>query len=143
MFSVSTFPSWIAIGLYPAASLMGFTTGTAISILLLVFTLRAAKLPGTSTANVLFATCCLIWNLSGLAHSITLTCGAPQQGRAVLIILGCQYSAAAAWPVTVLGLWSPLAAVKWKQTCFRSLQALAVVMLHTHLRSALAQLDDR
>ena len=90
MFSVSMFPSAITTGLYPAASLIGFATGTAISILLLVFTLRAAKLPGASAANILFATCCLIWNLSGLAHSVALTCGAPQQERATLIILCCQ-----------------------------------------------------
>lgn len=127
MFSVSMFPSAMTINIYPAASLIGFATGTAISILLLVFTLRAARLPGSSVASILFATCCLMWNLSGLAHSISLTHGAPQQERAALIILGCQYTAAAAWPLTVLFLWSPLAIVRWRQLCFRSLQALAAI----------------
>ena len=104
MFSVSMFPSAIAMNLYLAGSLIGFATGTAISILLLVLTLRAAKLPGASAASFLFVTCCLIWNLGGLAHSVALTCGAPEQGRAALIILACQYTAAAAWPITVLSL---------------------------------------
>src|SRR5271157_5767236 len=96
----------IMISLYLAASLIGFSTGAVISVLLLVLTAQATKLPGASAANILFATCCLIWNLSGLAHSLALTCGAAEQGRAALIILACQYTAAAAWPITVLSLWS-------------------------------------
>jgi two-component system LytT family sensor kinase len=121
------FPGAIAINLYLAASLIGFATGTAISILLLVLTARAAKLPGASAANILFVTCCLIWNLGGLAHSVALTCGAPEQGRAALIILACQYTAAAAWPITVLSLWSPLATLRWQRIGCRSLQTLAVI----------------
>jgi two-component system LytT family sensor kinase len=127
MFSVSMFPGAIAMSLYLAASLIGFATGTAISILLLVLTVRAAKLPGASAANNLFVTCCLIWNLGGLAHSVALTCGAPEQGRAAHIILACQYTAAAAWPLTVLSLWSPLATLRWQRIGCRSLQALAVI----------------
>jgi two-component system LytT family sensor kinase len=127
MFSVSMFPSAITINLYLAASLIGFSTGTAISILLLVLTVRAAKLPGASAANILFVTCSLVWNLGGLAHSVALTCGAPEQGRAALIILACQYTAVAAWPITVLSLWSPLATLHWQRIGCRSLQALAVI----------------
>src|ERR1700689_1341842 len=127
MFSVSIFPRAITIGLYLAGSLIGFATGTAISILLLVLTVRAAKLPGASAANILFVTCCLIWNLGGLAHSGALTCGAPEQGRAALIIWACPYTAAAAWPITVLSLWSSLATLHWQRIGCRSLQALAVI----------------
>ncbi len=127
MFSVSMFPSAMTIGLYLAASLIGFATGTAISILLLVLTVRAAKLPGASAASFLFVTCCLIWNLGGLAHSVALAWGAPEQGRAALIILACQYTAAAAWPITVLSLWSPLATLHWQKIGCRSLQALASI----------------
>jgi two-component system LytT family sensor kinase len=127
MLSVSTFPGAIAISLYLAASLIGFATGTAISILLLVLTLRAAKLPGASAANFLFVTCCLIWNLGGLAHSVALTCGAPEQGRTALIILACQYTAVAAWPITVLSLWSPLATLRWQRIGCRSLETLAMI----------------
>lgn len=127
MFSVSMFPGANGISLYLAASLIGFATGTAISILLLVLTVRAAKLPAASATNILFVTCCLIWNLGGLAHSVVLTCGAPEQGRAALMILACQYTAAAAWPITVLSLWSPLATLRWQRIGCRSLQALAVI----------------
>lgn len=127
MFSVSMFSGAMTISFYLAASLIGFATGTAISILLLVLTARAARLPGASAANFLFATCCLIWNLGGLAHSVALTYGAPEQGRAALIILACQYTAAAAWPITVLSLWSPLATLRWQRIGCRSLQALAVI----------------
>src|SRR5262250_75737 len=122
MFSGSTM-----ISLYLAASLIGFSTGTAISILLLILTVRVAKLSGASAANILFVTCCLLWNLGGLAHSVALTCGAPEQGRAALIILACQYTAAAAWPITALSLWSPLATLRWQRIGCRSLQALAVI----------------
>ena len=121
------FSGSITISLYLAASLIGFATGTAISILLLVLTVRAAKLQGASGAGFLFVTCCLIWNLGGLAHSVALTCGAPEQGRAALIILACQYTAAAAWPITVISLWSPLATLRWQRIGCRSLQALAVI----------------
>jgi two-component system LytT family sensor kinase len=121
------FPSTITGSLYLAGSLIGFATGTAVSILLLVLTVRAAKLPGASTANILFVTCSLIWNLGGLAHSVALTCGLPEQGRAALIIFACQYTAVAAWPITVLGMWSPLATLHWQRIACRSLQTLAVI----------------
>ena len=54
------FSGSITISLYLAGSFIGFATGTAISILLLVLTVRAAKLPGASAASFLFVTCCLI-----------------------------------------------------------------------------------
>jgi two-component system, LytTR family, sensor kinase len=127
MFCVSISQSAIRINLYVSASLIGFATGTTISILLLVLTLRAAKLPGSSAANILFATCCLIWNLSGLAHSVALTGGVPEQGRVALIIMACQYTAAAAWPITVLSLWTRLVTLRWQRTGLRSLQTLAAI----------------
>ena len=112
---------------YLAASLIGFATGTAISVLLLVLTVRAAKLPGTSVANTLFVTCCLVWNLGGLAHSVALTLGALEHGTAVLIIPACQFTAAAAWPITVFRLWSPLATQRWQKIGCRSLEVLAML----------------
>jgi len=115
------------INLYLAASLIGFSTGLAISVLLLVLTARAARLPGARAASILFVTCCLTWNLGGLAHSVALTCGAPEQGRAALILLACQYTAAAGWPITVLSLWSPLATLRWQKIGSRLLQALSVI----------------
>ncbi|MGA7315816.1 MAG: histidine kinase [Silvibacterium sp.] len=115
------------ISLYLTASLIGFFTGTAISVLLLVLTARAAKLSGASTPNILFVTCCLVWNLGGLVHSVALTWGASEETRAALIILACQYTAAAAWPITVLSLWAPLATLRWQKISCRLLQALATI----------------
>src|SRR5271165_4165294 len=80
MFTVSMFPSAMTMSIYPAASVIGFATGTAISILLLILTVRAAKLPGDIAANILFVTCCLVWNLGGLGQSMALICGAAEQG---------------------------------------------------------------
>lgn len=45
----------ISTDLYIAGDLMVFTMGFAISVLLLVLTLRARKLPGTPPANLLLA----------------------------------------------------------------------------------------
>jgi two-component system LytT family sensor kinase len=115
------------ITLYLAASLIGFATGTAISILLLILTVRTAKLRGETAAAFLFVTCCLIWNLSGLTHSIALTWGAPEQGRTALISLACQFTAAATWPLTVISLWKPLAASRWQRIRCMLLQVLAAV----------------
>src|SRR5260370_2712181 len=127
MFSVSMFRSGITINLYLAGSLIGFATGTAISILLLVLTVRAAKLPGASAANILFVTCSLIWNLGGLAHSVALTCGAPEQGRAALIIGACHDTAAPSWPITVLSLSSRVAPDRWQKITCRLRRALRVI----------------
>ncbi len=110
MFSVSMFPSANTINLYLAASLIGFATGTAISILLLALTVRAAKLPGAS-AQLQYPVRDLLPNMESersRASRRHLTCGVPEQGRTALIILACQYTAAAAWPITVLSLWTPL-----------------------------------
>jgi two-component system LytT family sensor kinase len=120
-------PGPITMGPYLAASLIGFAAGTAISVLLLVLTVRAAKLPGTRIANALFAACSLVWNLAGLAHAIAITLGAPEQGRAALLILGCQFTGAAAWPVTVIALWSPLVSHRWQRIGCRLLQTLAAL----------------
>lgn len=112
---------------YLAASLIGFAAGTAISVLLLVLTARAANLPGTPIANVLFAVCSLVWNLGGFAHEIAIAYGLPEQGRAILILLAFQFSAAAAWPIAVFALWSPLVAQRWQRIGFRLLQTLAAL----------------
>ena len=98
--------------LYLTASLIGFSAGTAISVLLLILTVRAVKPLGGSEANILFVTRCLFWNVGGFGYSVALTLGALEQGRPALVFLACQYTAAAAWPVTVLSLWSSLNPVR-------------------------------
>ena len=115
------------VAAYLAASLIGFSAGAAISVLLLVLTMRAAKLPGAGVANILFSVCSLTWNLGGLAHAIAVTSGVDEGGRAALIILAIQFSAAAAWPITVCGLWSPLVTQPWQRVWFRVLGAVSVL----------------
>lgn len=112
---------------YLAASLIGFLAGTAISFLLLVLTLRARRLPGTRMANLLFTVCCLTWNLAGFAHAIVTTLGIPDPGRSVRTFLAFQFSAAAAWPIPVLALWSPLASHPRQKNALRLLRSLAVL----------------
>jgi len=114
-------------GVYLTASLIGFSAGTTISLLLLVLTMQAARLPGRRAANLLFPVCSLVWNLGGLAHAAAITSGAPEQGRLALTCMAFQFSAAAAWPITVFALWSPLATQPWQRIGFRVLQALATL----------------
>jgi len=71
----------ILFGPYLAASLIGFAAGTVISALLLALTSRASKLPGTPAANILFAVCSLLWNLTGFAHTTAITLGVPESAR--------------------------------------------------------------
>ena len=114
-------------GAYLTASLIGFSAGTAISSLLLVLTVRSARLPGTRAASILFAVCSLVWNLGGLAYIVAITSGAPEHGRVAQTFMAVQFSAAAAWPITVFALWSPLATQPWQRIGFRVLQTLAVL----------------
>src|ERR1700675_4947012 len=58
-----------------AAELTGFTTGLLITGLLLVLTLRAAKLPGTPLTNIVFAICGLLWSAGGLAETVLVAMG--------------------------------------------------------------------
>jgi two-component system LytT family sensor kinase len=117
----------ILLGPYLAASLIGFAAGAVISALLLALTARAARLPGTPTANILFSVCSLVWNLGGLAHSAAIALGAPESARIAQILLASQFTGAAAWPISLLAIWGPLAERPWQKIGFRALQALAVV----------------
>lgn len=112
---------------YLAASLLGFSAGTTISLLLLVLTMRAARLPGSRVANLLFPVCSLVWNLGGLSHAAAITSGAPDQCRLSLTFLACQFSAAGAWPITLFALWRPLATQAWQRRGFQALQTLATL----------------
>jgi len=116
------------LGPYLAASLIGFAAGTVISALLLALTLRASKLHGTSAANILFAVCSLLWNLAGLAHTVAITLGALESSRVAQALLASQFTAAAAWPASLLAIWSPLAVHSSRQRSgFKVLHALSLV----------------
>ena len=55
----------ITTSAFYAGDLIAFTTGLLITVLLLVLTLRAAKLPGTPLVNIGFAVCALLWCAGG------------------------------------------------------------------------------
>jgi two-component system, LytTR family, sensor kinase len=109
-----------------AADLIGFSSGLVITVLLLVLTLRAARLPGTPFANILLALCALTWNLGGLAHTIALTSGMTKGARPALIASAIQFTAAAGWPIPILAIWRPYAVLPWQKRGAQLLQLAAI-----------------
>ena len=89
---------------YFAGDLIGFTTGLLITTLLLVLTLRAAKLPGTPLANIVFAVCGMFWSAGGLVHAALLASGAARDSLSALAAQALQYTGAAAFPVPILAI---------------------------------------
>ncbi|MEO8598169.1 MAG: sensor histidine kinase [Candidatus Solibacter sp.] len=123
----------LAGGLHGTASTSGFytgdlivfTTGLLITALLLVLTLRAAKLPGTPLVNIGFAVCAFLWSAGGLARSVCSAVGVSSHAQAALVCRAIQYSAAAAFPVAVLALWRPYAATPRQKAAAGMLRNLA------------------
>ncbi len=111
---------------YLAANLIGFTTGLVISILLLVLTVRAAKLPGTPIANLLCAACSLLWNFGGLLSAIQNPVATPAAGPGC-IPMAIQFTGAAVWPIPMLAVWRHLAVERWQSACWQLLVALASI----------------
>ena len=87
-----------------AGDLIGLTTGLLITVLLLVLTLRAAKLPGTPRANIVFAACAFLWSAGGLADAALRARQCPAE-RWRLVARAVQYSGVAAFPIPVLAIW--------------------------------------
>lgn len=110
---------------YIAGDLIGFTAGLAISVLLLVLTLRAAKLPGTPVANVVLALCSLAWNLGGLMCAICLALGFPRGSRPGALAAALQFTGAAAWPLPLIAIWRPFATAPRQKIWTRALFDLA------------------
>lgn len=116
-----------AIDPYLAANLIGFTTGLVISTLLLVLTLRAAKLPGTPVSNVLCAVCSLMWNFGGLWNAIQNPLMTPKSPGPGCIAMAIQFTGAAIWPIAMLAIWRRLAVSRWQCVGWRALQIVACV----------------
>jgi two-component system LytT family sensor kinase len=107
------------------SELIHFTTSLLITSVLLVLTLRAARLPGTPVANILFAVCGILWSAGGLGRVLLLSAGfAPDVGR-VYTALAVQYSGAAVFPIAILAVWKPFAASGWQKSATRALQVCA------------------
>ena len=107
---------------YFAGDLIGFTTGLLITILLLVLTLRAAKLPGTPLANIVFAVCGMLWSAGGLVHAGLLASAASRHSFGVLASQALQYTGAAAFPIPILAIWRPFAVRAWQKAATRVLR---------------------
>jgi len=99
----------ISVGPFYAGDLIGFTTGLLVTILLLVLTLRAAKIPGTPVANIGFALCALLWTAGGLAHTALIASGVADDAAWTLVAQALQFTGAAAFPIPVLTIWRPFA----------------------------------
>ena len=81
-------------------NLIAYSTGLLLAILLLVLTLRAARLPGTPYANIFFALCGVLWCGAGLSYTaMTAT------GFRPFLPIGIQYTAGFAVLVPVLTIW--------------------------------------
>ena len=121
---------------YLIGNTVGFSTGLVITILLLVLTFRAVKLPGTPAANIAVAVCGVAWNVGGLAAMWLLLLGEPKEAGDSLVARAIQFSAAAVWPVPLIAIWRPFATHRWQMVGLWILQtgaALSGLMLVTTL----------
>src|SRR5262249_54393193 len=94
----------VSRGEFFAGELIAFTTGLLITVVLLVLTLRAAKIPGTPRAIILFAVCGILWSAGGPANVSFLAAGMRARWAR-----GLQYAGLAASPIPILALWRPFA----------------------------------
>jgi two-component system LytT family sensor kinase len=108
-----------------AGELIGFTTGLLLAILLLVLTLRAAKLPGTPLANIGFALCAFLWSAGGLLHTGMIAAGHTRNGVLVLAAQALQYTGGAVFPIPILAIWRPFATAGWQKQAALVLQILS------------------
>ena len=120
----------VTAGPFFAGELIAFTTGLLITALLLVLNLRAARLPGSSRANVLFALCAVMWTAGGLMHTAILAAGLAQQGRTrlALVAQAIQFSGAIALPISILAAWGRYAEREWQRRASRILVIASCVL---------------
>ncbi len=107
------------------SELIHFTTSLLITSVLLVLTLRAARLPGTPVANILFAVCGILWSAGGLGWVLLRSAGFPPDAGQVFTAHAVQYSGAAVFPIAILAVWKPFAALRWQKTAAGALQICA------------------
>lgn len=130
----------VIIAAHVNGDLIGYTTGLLITVVLLVLTLRAAKLPGTPLANIVFAVCGLLWTAGGLARTAFLGSGIPHLFHLARIAEAVQYTGAAAFPIPILAIWRRFAVRSWQKHAARILAicsylstAAIVILLWSHL----------
>jgi two-component system LytT family sensor kinase len=113
--------STVTTGSGLTSGVIHFTTSLLITAVLLVLTLRAARLPGTPRANIFFAVCGVFWSSGGLAGVLLRTAGVSLAARWALAAHALQYSGAAAFPIAILMIWQPFAALPWQKRACRVL----------------------
>lgn len=111
-----------------AGSLIGFSVGLAITVLLVIFTVRALRIPGATRANLQCAICALVWNAGGLGHSIVSALSPSKESSMEMFALAVQFTGAAVWPVPMLLAWSPFAVQRWQKAGMRVLTIVAFVI---------------
>jgi hypothetical protein len=101
-----------------------FGVGSALSALLLVLALRSTG--ENSVARLGFTACALTFTFSACIEQIALCLGQSAQSLIVLLAGDIAFCAAAAWPVTILGLWSqgPYSSA-WRRQMGRAVFAVA------------------
>ena len=101
-----TMPDYLLI-----AELLGFSTGTVLSVLLVLLIRRTAyRSPGTP----LLGFCALLWNVFGLISNLLVFCGMPMGSPPVVLARAVYLSGGAIFPVSFLQLWSrPAAPATW------------------------------
>src|SRR5437868_6570616 len=93
------------------AELLGFGTGTVLSILLALLIRRTKnRSPGTS----LLAVCALLWNVFGLLMQLLILSGMPHQSWPVNVARATFLSGGALFPLSFLQLWSRPAQRPWE-----------------------------
>jgi len=93
------------------AELLGFGTGTVLSVLLVLLIRRTAyRSPGTP----LLGFCALLWNVFGLIENLLIFAGLPLGAPSVVLVRAIYLSGGALFPISFLLLWShPAAEGSW------------------------------
>src|SRR5690242_14634865 len=97
----------VTVGPFFVGDLIAYSAGALITLLLLILTLRAARLPGTPLTNVAFAACALSWSVGGLLYAMMRASGAPREELRIAHTI--QLAGSAAFPIPVLRVWRSFA----------------------------------
>src|SRR5579871_54910 len=85
------------------AELLGFGTGTVLSVLLVLLIRRTSyRTPGTP----LLGLCALLWNVFGLLEYLLIFAGLPMSATSVVLVRAAYLSGGAVFPLSFLQLWS-------------------------------------
>ena len=107
--------------MHATGDLIGYVTGLLITLLLLVLTLRAARLPGTPLANIGFAFCALFWSAGGLITAVGIGSGVKHLRHVAYAAEALQFTGVAAVPIPILVIWRRFAQRPWQKAASRVL----------------------